>query len=199
MKVTDGEGGMTKDRVDQLHHVVTIVSASAVVNCTRITDVSITPQRLKFTIAPLMFESDEAFAKVEDLWDAIEAVLDAVTGLHECGIFHNDIRWPNVMFDPVATWKLVDFDHASVGPGSLAHWARLNPQIHDAFDGASSAMSDLYAVGCLVDKLPSQRFETPPALAAFATSLKEKTHGNAKVAVAALRKAREADKAMGCD
>ena len=51
--------------------------------------------------------------RFSEMAQAIKAVLHALDKLHELGICHCDVRWPNVIFDVQNdTFVLIDFEYA---------------------------------------------------------------------------------------
>ena len=208
VKVVSGdteEGGMSSERVERLLQIVTKVSTLQSLHCGKIDNVRMNSfrTRLTYTISPLMFDCREKLKSTDEISSAIASVLAALADLHGDGILHNDVRWPNVMKCPTTGWKLVDFDHASLGDGRyLDHHVMSDYRraVYDKFAGHASPLSDLYMVGLLVENLGSVTQVSVPAwLKLFASELKDgKTYTDAPAAIRALAAMRnDADAAIG--
>jgi len=89
----------------------------------------------------------------QELVDAVRCVLDALEVCHaEPPIFHQDLRWPNIMqdLDNPRKWFIIDWDDAASPPTQPA--TTLSPESHspDAFKEGHNGEVDVWGVGHLL-------------------------------------------------
>lgn len=145
--------------------------------------------RLK--IVPVCIEHlpcDEAQLK-----EAIRAVLMALAYFHSAGFVHRDIRWPNILLDPVngPTWRVCDFELAARDGDPLAAGLiaaeHLPPEISHSSPQYTAA-GDVFCVGRLLYTWATKTdVELSPDAVAFAAALCVNDPTKRPTASAALR------------
>jgi hypothetical protein len=91
-------------------------------------------------------------------------VLDAVAAAHEAGVLHRDLKPENIMRSHTSGVKLLDFGLGSamdrVSGAAGGTWRYQAPE---AREGLSSAKSDLYSVGLILEELLFGALRSPSA------------------------------------
>ena len=148
---------------------------------------------------------------LEELFDALRAVLTALTHLHKSPWMHRDIRWGHVLkrhaageastpslwyFSTSTSWFLAGFDDAAESPQpwtSASHLCDADhaPEIRDHQPNHTQAV-DLWSVGRLIDTCPASMRErwlndnAAPDRRAFRDRLMRANPGERPTAVEAL-------------
>ncbi|KAH3731560.1 hypothetical protein Pelo_17607 [Pelomyxa schiedti] len=130
------------------------------------------PEWVTVTLAPV---GDQRYATNElELFVAAVSTLFALAGLHELGIAHRDVRWANVVFNPLTNaWLLIDLEFAADFGTPYPHGVVLS---EDPVDETCSAKSDVFMVGTMLLKTPfcQDHPEMFPRISTWARHLTEK-------------------------
>ena len=112
----------------------------------------------------------------------------AVQYLHDAGVVHRDIRWPNIVRLDDRHWMVVDLEDAAKAPSELPATYNLSGWDEDTCDPGQapgtkvySTLSDMHQIGKLLQPHLARLPGIPPAAHDFVRKLlgKELTAGEA--------------------
>lgn len=96
----------------------------------------------------------EAPQSLEELRVALRCVLTALAELHQRGIVHRDVRWPNILKYRdgwiLSDFEMADFVGSVLPPGAIAS-AHLPPELQSDSGACYGSEGDIFCVGKLVE------------------------------------------------
>jgi hypothetical protein len=111
----------------------------------------------KLRIEPLCAEVLPA--DLIEVKSCVRNLLMALAMLHQDGVIHRDIRWPNILKGPDGSWVLADFELANEAsaafPTNSINPKYLPPEVISG--GGYLAMGDMYRVGMLIPEWAKAR------------------------------------------
>ena len=103
---------------------------------------------LEYRLFPVMFSARDHATTLAHVGAAVVHCLRGLRNLHALDIYHNDIRWPNLMWDADGKcWRIIDFDHATRFGGALPS---THPSRQTTAESLACVRADLLCVAGLI-------------------------------------------------
>lgn len=104
-----------------------------IANTIRIVGYKLTSHKIEIVMAPLCENRNLVLNRLDSIKEfkiCLKHILLAVNSMHKCDFYHNDIRWPNIVYDTITkNYLLIDFERVT---NEISTLSRENRRINKA-------------------------------------------------------------------